>query len=83
MPCFVIATGVESKAFPCARDCFVAVLLTRAGTCITDVLNGDGGLTDGWVRDRLINETRKRSFLRWFAALRIERMVNQQDLTGF
>lgn len=26
------------------------------------MLNGDGGLTDGWVDDKLINGTRKLSF---------------------
>jgi hypothetical protein len=34
---------------------------------ITDVLNGDGGLTDNWIGDRLINDTKKRIFCRMSA----------------
>ena len=42
--------------------CFIAVLITMARRCITDVLNGDGVLTYGSVGDRITNETRKGSF---------------------
>jgi hypothetical protein len=44
--------------------CFVAVLITMAKRCITDVLNGDGVLTGSWVDDRLKTRPEKAAFTR-------------------